>query len=122
MDQTLVTWIKMEIEVSIILLCYVSNLYVSTHISDLALIKSKLTKTFPGFDMDNLLSDTGNGTMCLICNKVLAYRHDARRHIRMKHSGNSEVTCNLCGKKSKHRWSHADHMRQKHGYYSKPNQ
>jgi len=71
-------------------------------------------------DMDSLISDTGNGTMCLLCNKVLAYRHDARRHIRMKHSGDSEgVTCDLCGKKSKHRWSHADHMRQKHGQYSK---
>ena len=71
-------------------------------------------------DMDSLLSDTGSGTMCLLCNKVLAYRHDARRHIRMKHSGsNSGVTCELCGKKSKHRWSHADHMRQQHGQYSK---
>ena len=53
-------------------------------------------------DMDNLISDTGSGTMCLLCNKVLTYRHDARRHIRMKHSGsNSGVTCELCGIKSK---------------------
>jgi len=74
-------------------------------------------------DMDSLISDTGNGTMCLLCHKVLAYRHDAKRHIRMKHSGNNaEVTCDLCGTKSKHRWSHADHMRQKHGQYCKPKQ
>ena len=65
-------------------------------------------------DMDSLISDTGAGTMCLLCHKVLAYRHDARRHIRMKHSGdNTGVTCQLCGTKSKHRWSHAEHMRQK---------
>ena len=71
-------------------------------------------------DMDSLISDTGAGTMCLLCHKVLAYRHDARRHIRMKHSGdNTGVTCQLCGTKSKHRWSHAEHMRQKHGHYSK---
>jgi len=70
-------------------------------------------------DMDSLMSDTGSGTMCLLCYKVLAYRHDARRHIRMKHSGdNTGITCDICGKKSKHRWSHADHMRQKHGQYS----
>ena len=59
--------------------------------------------------------------MCLVCGKVMKYRHDAMRHIRMKHttSANEEVGCQLCGKVLKHHWALGDHMRKIHGQYAK---
>ena len=58
--------------------------------------------------------------MCLICHKVLAYKHDARRHIRLKHGPSGKtVSCEHCGKELKHHWALGDHMRKVHGHYSK---
>jgi hypothetical protein len=66
-----------------------------------------------------MLQETDSGTMCLICEKVLKYRHDALRHIRLKHTANQEVGCQLCGKMLKHHLALGDHMRKIHGQYAK---
>jgi len=71
--------------------------------------------------VNSMLQETERGTMCLVCEKVMKYRHDALRHIRMKHtaSANEEVSCQLCGKVLKHHWALGDHMRKTHGQYAK---
>jgi len=71
--------------------------------------------------VNSMLQETDGGTMCLICEKVMKYRHDALRHIRMKHtaSANEEVSCQICGKTLKHHWALGDHMRKTHGQYAK---
>jgi len=71
--------------------------------------------------VNSMLQETAGGTMCLVCEKVMKYRHDALRHIRMKHtaSANEEVSCQICGKTLKHHWALGDHMRKTHGHYAK---
>jgi len=71
-------------------------------------------------DPETMMAETEGGTMCLVCHKVLAYKHDAKRHIRLKHgpSGNT-VACEHCGKELKHNWALGDHMRRVHGHFSK---
>jgi len=71
--------------------------------------------------VNSMLQETEGGTMCLVCEKVMKYRHDALRHIRMKHtsSANEEVSCQICGKILKHHWALGDHMRKTHGQYAK---
>jgi len=71
-------------------------------------------------EVGSMLQETETGTMCLVCGKVMKYRHDAMRHIRMKHTAaNEEVGCELCGKRLKHHWALGDHMRKIHGQYAK---
>ena len=71
-------------------------------------------------DLETMMAETEGGTMCLICHKVLAYKHDAKRHIRLKHTlSEKTVACEHCGKELKHHWALGDHMRKVHGHYSK---
>jgi len=71
-------------------------------------------------DPETLMAETEGGTMCLVCHKVLAYKHDAKRHIRLKHGPSGKtVACEHCGKELKHHWALGDHMRKVHGHYSK---
>ena len=66
------------------------------------------------------MAETEGGTMCLICHKVLAYKHDARRHIRLKHTTSGHpVNCSVCGKEVKHNLALGDHMRKIHGLSAK---
>jgi len=67
-----------------------------------------------------MMAETEGGTMCLVCQKVLAYKHDAKRHIKLKHAPSGQpVNCDLCGKALKHHWALGDHMRKVHGHYAK---
>ena len=62
------------------------------------------------------MAETEEGTMCLVCSMVLAYKHDDRKHIKLKHSQTGQpVACDLCGKELKHHWALGDHMRKFHG-------
>jgi len=71
-------------------------------------------------DPETLMAETEGGTMCLVCQKVLTYKHDAKRHIRLKHGPSGKtVACEHCGKELKHHWALGDHMRKVHGHYSK---
>ena len=71
-------------------------------------------------DLETMMAETEGGTMCLVCHKVLAYKHDAKRHIRLKHGPSGKtVACEHCGKELKHHWALGDHMRKVHGHYSK---
>ena len=66
------------------------------------------------------MAETEGGTMCLVCHKVLAYKHDAKRHIKLKHGPSGQpVSCELCAKELKHHWALGDHMRKVHGQYAK---
>jgi len=71
-------------------------------------------------DWESLMAETEGGTMCLVCHKVLAYKHDAKRHIKLKHGPSGQpVSCELCAKELKHHWALGDHMRKVHGQYAK---
>lgn len=71
-------------------------------------------------DLESMMAETEGGTMCLVCQKVLAYKHDAKRHIKLKHAPSGQpVSCDLCGKSLKHHWALGDHMRKVHGHYAK---
>ena len=58
------------------------------------------------------IQEVDGGYMCVICSKIIKFRSDAYRHIRMKHTeSNEEVDCQICGKTQKHHWALGDHMR-----------
>ena len=74
-------------------------------------------------DLETMMAETEGGTMCLICHKVLAYKHDAKRHIRLKHTlSEKTVACEHCGKELKHHWALGDHMRSARALFKEDHQ
>ena len=66
------------------------------------------------------IQEVDGGYMCLICSKIIKFKSDAYRHIRMKHTdSNDQVDCHICGKTQKHHWALGDHMRKCHGQSAK---
>jgi hypothetical protein len=71
-------------------------------------------------EIETMLRESEGGTVCMVCGKTMAYRHDARRHFRMQHlQPDSLLACQICGKVQKHHWALGDHMRKVRGQYAK---
>ena len=67
------------------------------------------------------IEEVEGGFMCQLCSKIMKFKHDAKRHIKMQHaqSGNEQITCDYCNKILKHQWALGDHMRRFHGLSAK---
>jgi len=67
------------------------------------------------------IEEVEGGFMCQLCSKIMKFKHDAKRHIKMQHaqSGNEQISCDYCSKTLKHHWALGDHMRRIHGLSAK---
>ena len=61
-----------------------------------------------------MITQYGDGYVCLVCQKTFAVRCNAKSHVEARHVASAGVACHLCGFVSKTRDSYRKHLKNKH--------
>ena len=61
-----------------------------------------------------MITQYGDGFVCLVCQKTFAVRCNAKFHVEARHVTSAGVSCHLCGFVCKTRDSYRKHLKNKH--------